>query len=289
MKNRFIKISGAVILLLALILIYQAAVTQTATHAPVGEKETSPAPTDTTGLGEPTNDDPWDELDNLVKAYYVKTGILYQGTIKVIDGNGDSDKVMEQEKFEYAYFNNEYSYKLPPLEVVSKRNYTVIVNDDDKVIGVSPKLTAKKKPKNIFNLADFKNLFVRQNARIRVTQLGDEKILTVDSIQDPQIQGYSIYYSPKSYAIHKMLVGMLRLAPLDDESLSMSIEDSTSGNAINSYVYYLEINYSVAKPLSLDAGDFNPESKFVTIEGKKIELTPEFKDFKLFNSDQQQQ
>lgn len=279
------------VLVIALVLLYGRAVTQTAESKK--EKAISPvAHTDSTDLEEPTQDDPWAEFDNLVKTYYAKTGILYQGTMKVIDGNGDSDKVLEEKKFEYTCFNNEYSYSLSPLEVVSKKNFTVIVNHDDKMIAVAPKIAKGKRSKDLLGLDAFKTMIEQQKAKIKVTKLGSEKILTVDGIVDPQIQGYRIFYSPGTYKIHKMLIGMLRLSSLDGDSGKNEDPQDNKGeknlvdaDSAQEYVYYLEIDYSAAKQLSLQRGDFNPEKRFLNIEGKNISLTPEFKGYELFNSE----
>lgn len=251
---------------------------------------------DTTGIGEPTGDDPWKELDKLVKAYYIKDGVFYQGTIKLFDDNGDAEKLLEEKKFQYTYFNNEYSYSLGPLEVINKKDYAVIVNHEDKMISVSPKITASVRKKDLLSITDLKNIIEQQNANVTVTRLGDEKILTIDSIQDADIQGYRIYYSPETYMISKIIVGMVRLYSLDDESAGEEKKDApvvTETNTeeeadgeIEGYYYYLEINYSVIKPLSLQEGEFNPEKKFIRIEGKKLELAPEFAGYQLFNTDE---
>ena len=297
MKKKFIKISGGIVLVVALVLIYTAAVTQTAGFPKYADKKIASAADDagTTDIGAPATDDPWRELDNLIKAYYVKTGVFYQGTMKLFDGNGDKDKLLEEKKFEYTCFNNESSYKLAPLEVVNKEKYTVIVNHDDKVVAVIPRVSEKIKKKDIFSMADFRKIIEEQKANIKVTRLGNEKILTIDSIQDADIQGYRIYYSPQTYKISKILVGMVRLAPIDDEGnvgqqktdVDTDEETGVTGeDEADGYTYYLEINYSVINSLSLQAGGFNPENKFVKIDGKKIELTPEFKEYELFNSDE---
>jgi len=299
MKKKFLKISGAFVLVIGLVLIYSAAVTQTSGSPKYSDKKISTASTDetdTTDIGEPTGDDPWKELDNLVKTYYVKTGVFYQGVMKLFDGNGDNDKLLEEKKFEYTCFNNEYSYKLSPLEVINKKNYSVIVNHDDKVVAVVPKISQKTKSKDLFNIVDFRKIIEEQGANIKVTQLGNQKILTIDSIQDADIQGYRIYYSPDTYKISKMLIGMVRLSPLEGESDireenndELTNEEKTKENddAVEGYTYYLEINYSVITPLLLQPGEFNPEEKFVKIDGKKIELAPAFKQYELFNSDGQ--
>jgi hypothetical protein len=292
-KKNYIKIFGGIVLGIGLILLYSVAVTQTSASNHTAEKNTGTPGTDTTDIGEPTGDDPWHELDNLVKTYYPKSGISYEGLVKLYDGNGDSDKLLEEKKFEYTYFNDEYSYTFSPLEVINKKNYTVIVNHDEKLIAVAPKHTAKKKHHDFLDLADFRKIMEQQKANITVTKRGEEKILTIDSLQDPDIQGYRIYYSPGTYQINKVLVGMVRLYSLDEESDNEQIKEKPkyknpdNMDEVNEYVYYLEINYSVTKPLLLKPGEFNPENKFVRIDGKKIELAPEFKAYELFNSDQQ--
>jgi len=291
MNKNFSRIAAGLVLVIALVLLYSTAVTQTA-GSKKGKTISPVAHTDTADIEGPTQDDPWAEFDNLVKTYYAKNGMLYQGTMKVIDGNGDSDKVLEEKKFEYTCFNDEYSYSLSPLEVVSKKNFTVIVNHDDKMIAVASKVTREKRSKDLLSLDAFREMIEQQKANIKVTKLGDEKILTVDGILDPQIQGYRIFYSPGTYKIHKMLIGMLRLSPLDTDSGKNDNQQDNkeeknlvdAGNA-QAYVYYLEIDYSAAKQLSLQRGDFNPEKRFVNIEGKNISLTPEFKGYELFNSE----
>jgi hypothetical protein len=295
MKKKYLKILIGVILVAVLVLIYTQAVTQTSKNE---EKFTSNIAVtanndkDTADIGEPTGDDPWKELDNLVKAYYIKDGVFYQGTMKLYDDNGDNEKLLEEKKFEYTYFNNQYSYSLGPLEVVNKKDYAVIVNHDDKIIAVTPKITSKAKNKELLNLSDFKKILQEQNANTKVTRRGNEKVLTIDSIQDPDIQGYRIYYSPETYKINRILIGMVRLSPMEDEASAGKIQDDSSGtnspgaDEIDGYYYYLEINYSTMKPLSLHAGGFNPENKFVRIDGKKIELTPEFKEYRLYNSEE---
>jgi hypothetical protein len=294
MKKK-LKIFVGIILVTILVLIYTTAVTQTSGLPKQADKKITNVENndaDTTDIGEPTGDDPWKEMNNLLKAYYVKNGVLYQGTMKLFDGNGDDEKLLEEKKFQYTYFDNEYSYSLAPLEVINKKNYAVIINHDDKVIAVTPKISARKKNKDLFSLADFRKIIEDQKANIKVTLLGNEKILTIDNIQDPEIQGYRIYYSPETYKISKMLIGMIRLSPLDDESITKqentdesNNSESKTGDEIDGYTYYLEINYSVIKPLSLFPGMFNPENEFVKIEGKKIELTSKYKEYQLFNSD----
>lgn len=294
MKSSFVKIIGGTTLAVFMVLIYTAAVTQ-----PTGSnhysKDSIPITDedDTINIGSPIDDNPWKELDKLVKTYYIKSGVFYQGEMKLFDGNSDKDKLMEEKKFEYTYFNNGYTYNLSPLEVIDKPNYTVIVNHDDKLIAVAPKVGGRKSNTQLFNLSNFKKLIEQQNAQVKLTQHGDERVLTVDSLQDATIQGYRIYYSPITYRINKILVGMIRpfsLEELDEVDKKEEGEKEEKSNKlpdddISAWVYYLEIDYSIVKPLLLQ-GEFNPENKFVKMEGNKIELTPEYKDYELYNSDQ---
>jgi len=205
---------------------------------------------------------------------------------------------LEENPFEYSFFNNEYCYRFGPLEVVNKKSYTVIVNHDDKIVAVVPKMAEKIKNKDLFSLAGFKKIIEEQKANIKVTRAGNEKILTLDSIQDPDIQGYRIYYSPQTYQVRKMLIGMVRLTPLDEgsESGQKSNDEKKKEKAkegeenedegIDTYYYFVEINYQLIKPLSLHAGEFNPENKFVKINGNQIGLTREFEKYRLFNSEE---
>jgi hypothetical protein len=290
---KWLKIIGSLLMISALILIYSVAITQTSKNANPGSRNNSNTAIDTTDLGQPTDDDPYDQLSKLLKAYYEKDGISYKGSMKLFDGNGDEDKLLEEKNFEYSYFNNEYSYSLSPIEVVDKKDYSIIVNHDDKVIAVAPKI-GKQQRADLFNLKDFKKILEQQKANVKVTQLGDEKMLTIDSIQDPNIQGYRIYYSPTSYKIRKILIGMLRLNSLDEEpeedanklqagDKSVKPEDQ---EGVDVYYYYLEINYSEIKALSLHEGEFNPEKKFLKTVGKKIELTDAFEGYQFFNSEE---
>src|SRR5690349_24404275 len=47
----------------------------------------------------PLNEDPWKELQNIVSVYYQSQGVSYSGSLKVIDGNTEEEKVIEEEKF----------------------------------------------------------------------------------------------------------------------------------------------------------------------------------------------
>lgn len=242
-----------------------------------------------------TEDNPWKEIENIVAHYYNKDGIGYSGTMKLMDENKDDEKVLEEMKFDYILFGDEYYYKMGNFEVVNKNNFVLAVDNDSKTIALSYQPPSSVKAQ-LFNPAEFKKLAEQKGAEAKVTQVGGEKIITIDSIQDPQIQGYRIYYSPSTYQIHKIEIGMVRLSPINDEedsddqeqiskpsvdSKDQSKEDDGEPDA---YTYLLEVTYSNVKSLSLRKGEFNPENKFITVTKNNIQLTPAYSNYTLLNS-----
>jgi hypothetical protein len=251
--------------------------------------------------GTPTGDDPWKEMEKLVVAYYNKQGMNYAGTMKLIDDNGDNEKILEEQKFSCTLLNDDYYYSLGVMEVINKKNYIIAVDHQNKTIAISAN-EEKNNKQSFFSINEFKKLMEERKASAKVTQLGDQKILTIDNIEDPAIQGYSIYYSPETYRIQKILIGMVRLSPLEDGNENYTDENITAGEdenknpentktqeqasdtaqaEINGYYYYLEINYTNIKPLSLKEKEFNPENKFLQITKDKVELTKDYADYEL--------
>jgi hypothetical protein len=308
-KKKIIKYSAISILITALVLTGLIAVTQNGFFAGFGNDKKEKKEKIETGkeeaedIGVPTDDDPWNEMDQLVKAYYNTDGVSYTGIIKLIDDNGDKEKIIEQHSFEYTQYKSSYYYRLASMEFVNKENMLVAVDTVNKTIAISPVLVQKEKSKApLFGIEEFKKIMEEQKADAKVTQLGNQKILTIDNIQDPSIQGYRIYYSPSTYRISKMLIGMLRLSPLDDGDESVIVEntennkkevsaddDNTKESAnedepeIDTYTYYMEIIYTDTKSLSLQGKDFAPESKFFKMNKGQIELMPAYKDYELLN------
>ena len=251
-------------------------------------------------IGEPTNDDPWKEIEKIVETQTDKDKqIDFYGTLKVIDDNGDQEKVLEQHEFNYSLFRDNYYYKLASMEVVSKSDLILAADHTYKTIAVAPQQSSDKKTV-FFDINEFKKMLEDQKAKASVTQLGNEKIITIDSIQNPSVQAYRIYYDPTTYSINKLLVGMLRLSPLESDeinSISEPVYDKVNDNAgeeqqqksmsatdeieVDTYTYYVEIVYSriEKKPMSLK--DFNPEEKFIRRKGKRFELTEAFANYEL--------
>jgi hypothetical protein len=232
-------------------------------------------------------------MANLIKEYYNKKGIKYGGTIKVIDDNQPVEKVIEEQPFEYTILNGNYYYRLGPMELVCKKNFLLSVDNDNKTISFSKNVAFHTGGHKVFDIRNFKKLLHKGGANAQVTQDGNEKILTIDHIADPNIQGYRIYYSPKDYKVHKMLIGMLRLNSLDDEagvdgnqqSASVQDQSDSTGNFITTYSYYLEVIFSQVQHLSLQENEFNPENKFITaINDAGVLLTPAYKDYQLLNT-----
>jgi hypothetical protein len=246
-------------------------------------------------VGTPTGEDPWKEVQKLVDAYYLKTGMAYRGTIRVIDDNADTAKVLEVQPFEYTILNNDnYYYRLAHMEMVSKRNYLLAVDNESKTICISGKAVRHKNARP-FDIRDFKKILEKGNAHALVTADGDEKILTIDNIPDPDIQGYRIYYSPKDYRIHKMLIGMMRLSPLEDEKEEQPEEDADAPDTssapqqdmtegVNTWYYYLEVAYTQVQPLALTLKEFNPENKFIQVQHGHLSLTQGYKQYQLLNT-----
>lgn len=239
-------------------------------------------------VGTPTGDDPWKEIAKLVNAYYQTGGIEYKGIIKVIDDNGDKEKVIEEQPFEYTIINTDYYYRLAHMEVVNKKNMLVAIDNENKTISIA-KNVVRQNTNKMFDLRAFKKVMEKGKAHALVTQVGNEKVLTIDNINDPDIQGYRIYYSPQTYRVSKMLIGMVRLTPLEDEKEEqneevMQADKGGNDEQIDPYYYYLEVLFTQVQPLTLQASDFNPEQKFIRYSQDTLGLAPAYKEYQLLNT-----
>lgn len=250
-------------------------------------------------IGVLTDDDPWKEIDKLVAAYYNMKGITYLGNIKLIDDNGDKEKILEEHKFQYSTFGRNMYYKLGSMEFVTKENLILVADHNNKFISVSRQNVETNHTKKLFDIGEFKKLMEQSKANAKITQSGTQKILTIENIKDPQIQGYRIYYDPLTYQINKMLIGMLRLSPLSEEEggiediptasdnnsdESKNASEESSENEIETYIYYLEIIYDKAEILNVTEKTFNPEAKFIKITGNIIELMPALSSYQLISN-----
>lgn len=229
----------------------------------------------------PTNDDPWKEVEKIVEAYYNKDGVNYKGTMKLIDGNSETSKVLEQMNFEYSLLGDEFYYKMGDFESVSKEDLLLVIDNQSKSISVAPQKVHQDQ-KALFNPDQFKKLLEQKSATAKITMEDNQKILTIDSIQDPTIQGYRIYYDPVSYQVKKMEIGMVRFSSLGDEA-DTELQSAEKSDEEDSYTYFLEVNYSEIRSLSLRKSEFHPENKFITVTNNSFQLTPAYHSYSLTN------
>lgn len=294
-NKKWIKILTALVLFIGLALVYTYAQKNTDKR---DTKEESPEKAEVPGT--PTNDDPWKEMDKLVHAYYGTNGISYKGLIKLIDDNGEEEKVLEEHWFEYAFSRNNFHYSLDSMEFINEDKYIMAVDHRNKLISLSA-AGKQQTGTQLFDMEEFKKIMQEQKANAEVTQSGNEKMLTIDNIQHPQIQGYRIYYDPQTYKINKMLIGMLRLSPLTEEDENYIENDSPVANGsetkeveknkvnteeteTDTYSYYVEVIYRESHELSTGGKGFDPVQKFVKISKDKVELQPAFTAYELLHT-----
>ncbi|MGN6293129.1 MAG: hypothetical protein ACTHMV_10330 [Chitinophagaceae bacterium] len=257
-------------------------------HVRLAEKtDTAKDEEDAEDQGTPTGDDPWKEMEQLVKAYYSGENFLYKGTVKLIDDNQEEEKVMEEYPFQYQYAGGDFYYSLDSTEFVRQAQYLLAVDHRGKLVSLSGSAQAKSVSK-LFDISDFRGLMEKQKASAVVTIAGGVKMLTLEHIQDPQIQGYRIYYDPQTYSVQKMLIGMLRLSPLEDESGIYDVNASPEGRSestdteVPTYSYYMEIGYKEKKTLPGKSG-LNILDRFVSRQGKSFSLQPAYIDYQMVN------
>lgn len=297
-KNKAILITSAVILI---VLAGTAAVTHGWKNwgSPIAKKTTESSPPtgtvmDESNIGKPTGDDPWQEIEKLVDAYYGgDKQISYSGTMRLLDDNGQNQKLLEEYDFNYSYFKGQYYYKLGFMECVGKGKFLLVVNNTDKTIALSTVVPATKKQDGLMDFGKFKKVMQDSKADAKITQAGNEKIFTVNNLQDPTIQGYQVFYDPVSYRIHKLVVGMIRLSSLEtgeigtnDTTTTIPEENKVSNPSafeVNGYSYVLEIIYEKANLVTMTNKGFNPENKFIRITGNHIELADAYKNYRLTN------
>lgn len=296
-KRKMFRLFGVILVIASLTLVYTYAQQVRSRNIHIAAAPPAEAVDKEEDTGMPTGDNPWEEMDKLVKAYYGDHGIYYTGNIKLIDDNGDKEKILEDHPFEYSFFNGDFRYTLDSMEFINQQSYVLAIDYRGKLISFS-KGTGPSTSGKLFDIDAFRKLMETQKAHAVVTQAENLKMLTIDSIQDPQIQGYRIYYDPQTYKIKKMLIGMLRLSPLEDPGQENYTETSTNNSLeqpdnetdndeemeIATYSYYVEIHYNEGHSLALQKGQFNPVQKFVKIAGDKIELQPEYENYELINT-----
>lgn len=252
-------------------------------HVAADEQKTNAETTDNEVT---TNDDPWKEIEKIVAGYYGNEGINYKGTMQLLDESTEKEKVLEQMNFEYSILGSEYYYKMGNFECVNKEDLLMVIDNDSKSISV----TRQNQPasqKMIFNPDDFKKILEQKSGIVKVTKEGNEKIITIDSIQDATVQGYRIHYDPSTYRINKLEIGMVRLNSLRESEDTNSQEQnvgSEQSEEIPTYTYLLEINYEKVTLLSLKKESFHPENKFININQNIIQLAPAYSSYSLMDA-----
>ncbi len=298
--KKLIKTLTALALFIALALVYTFAQKGKSNSSVLSDNEEKNS-VEAEEIGTPTHEDPWKEMDKLVNAYYGSGNIAYKGSVKLIDDNGDQEKIVEVHPFEYSFFNGNFQYSLDSMEFISQDKYIVAIDHRSRLISLSSagKLQAGSQ---LFDMEEFKKIMENQKADALVTQSGNEKMLTIENIQHPQVQGYRVYYDPATYKISKMLIGVLRLSPLNetDENYTEGIDPAPNENdtketeeskvsteetetEIDTYTYYIEISYSESRELPSGGKGFDPIQKILKISKDRIELQPAFAAYELLH------
>src|SRR5689334_11217708 len=164
-------------------------------------------------IGQPTSDDPWKEMEKLIRVYYGENeAVSYEGRMRLIDDNSDQKKLLEEMNYSFTVFNGMYHYRLGQLECIAKKDFVLLIDHENKTIARSAVTPAKKT--SLLDMHSLKEILEKQVGEVTITMNEKEKILTVNNIKDPVIQGYQVFYDPETYRIKKMVIGMVRLNPL---------------------------------------------------------------------------
>ena len=236
----------------------------------------------------PTDDDPWKEMENLVNVYYNKNGIHYKGKTKLIDDNGPQEKVIEELSFEYTLIGEAYYYHMGSIEMVSKKGLLLAVDNSARTVIVNIQESNLFSDKQFLDFKKFKELLQNKEAQLNVSKLGEEKVLTVDNVQDPIIQGYRIFYHPDTYRVSKIEIGMVRTQALPEETEPGKAEDTSESiiepkedDTPSLFTYFLEIEFAEIRELAISIDNFFPERKFIEQTGNEVQLTPAYAGYTL--------
>jgi hypothetical protein len=242
---------------------------------------------DETETGIALDDDPWQEMEKLVNAYYAngKDQVQYSGKMILTDDSDEEGKVLEEQAFDYAFCKGDYYYKIGLYECVGKEKFILMADHQFKNISISEVSPGSGTPEQALDMAGYSKLLQQQNAVVKIVQTASGRVLTIDKIQDASIQGFSIYYDPATYRVQKIVVGMLRFNPVQettDEENADTNEEEKEEDSLQGYLYKLTISYD---RINVIAGStpFRPENKFIRIVNDKMELAPEYREYELMN------
>lgn len=88
--------------------------------------------------------------------------------------------------------------------MINNDKYSLTADNNNRFVFLTKNLRAKQgEQPQFFDIAAFAKILKEANAEAEITELGEDKILTVKNIKDPKVQGYVIYYSPIDYHIKK--------------------------------------------------------------------------------------
>lgn len=242
-------------------------------------------------IGEPTTDDPWAEMEKLIRVYYSENQFVsYKGVMRLFDDNEEKQRIIEEMRFEYNLRGRQYHYRLGQLECIKKDNFFLLADHDNKSIALSSVTLTEQKPAGLPGIKDLKKVLEQKSEEVKITQTADSKVLTVNNIQDPSIQGYQVFYDPVSYRIKKILLGMIRLSPLQEtitgsgnQDASDIQENTSSQDGLEAYAYYLEIKFDNTEVRAAGNETFKPEDKFIQFINNKAELQPAYSGYRLLN------
>jgi hypothetical protein len=274
-----------------LVLFASYAIARIATHRPLDNNESKLAMISDVDKEIDSEEDPWSEIEHLVSSYYHEGGVHYKGAMKLVDGNREDERIMEELKFDFTVVDNQFYCILGNFEYIQKDDLVLVVDHSLKEIAIANQPLQRNHQQFFFDPLEFKNILSQKGAIAKVSKSGADRVLTVDSIQDQSVQGYRIYYSPDTYRIKKIEIGMTKYSSLEgeqgssDQAMNMDLENSgqVEDDTIKIYTYFLEISYAEAELLSLKKGEFAPEAKFIIRDDKTIQLVPAYKDYSLSN------
>lgn len=283
------NVLAAVILLSLLVITGYTALTQTGKpSAAVNKKD---IPQEKADAGEqPLDINPAEEIDRLAKQYYADSRMSYKGSLKLYDENTDSSILMEEKPFYYASDKSGYYYNIGNVEIINQDDQLLYADHEQKLIAVVPHAPDKTSP-HYFDMDAFRKLVKDGGVEAKVFQSGEGRMLTVGNIKEEGMKGYAIYYDPKTYRIDKIDFDLWMFNQLeykDDEINNVlqneqrtSSEEPADGTAtLYSYrmsVVYAEIRQGVASSVN------ERQRKFITGQGKHIQLGEEYKEYELIN------
>lgn len=294
MTNKILKTFFTIIVITGLLFICTKAITQFGKN---NNKKAIEAENvgDTLESGKLTGDNPLTEMEKLSKWYKPKKQIVFTGFMRLFNDNEAAPKLMEEKEFVFSLDSNRNcSYEVAGVEVINNGKYSLTADNNNKFVFLTKNLASKQgKQTQFFDIAAFAKIMKETNAAAEVTQLGEDKILTVKNIKDPSVQGYTIYYSPADYHIKKIVLEIWQLAPLQETAVnSLSDNNSTQDNPndtdkvnsetdANGHYYHLEISYSgvdTSKSTRLAT-----QNKYIQVINNKVELAPQYLGYELIN------